>query len=410
MKRIHHALICNLLILSGFLANAQVKFGNNPTVINANSLIELESTNKGFLFPRVALTQTSLPAPLAAHVQGMTIFNTATVNDVNPGLYYNDGTKWVNVSMSSQYWNLAGNAGTNAATNFIGTTDNVDLVFKINNKVSGWLNSSLSNTSFGLSSLPIATTGAQNTAIGTTALQNNNTGYLNTAVGSMAMQYNIFGGLNTSIGTQSIQQNFAGNNNTAVGYISLTANANGNGNTAIGTGALSTNVNANNNTAIGFNAGSNFNSGDNNIVIGYNAQPSSAAVSNEVTIGNPSNSTYRVYNNWVVLSDKTAKHDIKDIPVGLDFIMGLTPVEFVYNSANNGAKSLGFLAQDVQSDMQQSNLDKSYDLVSKMDEKYLGLNTTEIVPILTKAIQEQQKIIEAQNKRIEKLEKLLLAK
>ena len=447
MKNIKQALLCNLLLLAALAGSAQVKFGNNPTVVNPNSLLELESGNQGLLLPRLTLTQTSLPAPLTAHVQGMTVFNTATVNDVKPGIYYNDGTKWVSVSTTlptNQYWNLAGNAGTTAGTNFIGTTDNADLVFKINDSVSGWINSSLLNSSYGYNSLQITSTGKnnsafgfnalnsntignQNTAIGSFALQSSTTGYLNTAVGASALQYNVFGGLNTAFGTQSMQQNFSGINNTAVGYISLSANQNGNYNTAIGGAALGANVNSNDNTAVGYqslqnnvsgsdnttvgyNAGSTLNSGTNNIVIGSNSQPSSVFVSNEVTIGNPSNNSFRIYGAWVSASDIKLKHNIKKLPVGLSFIMGLKPVEFVYNNANDETKSLGFIAQDVIADMQSNKMGRSYGLVTDMDEKNLGLRTDEIIPILTKAIQEQQKIIEDQNKRLERLERLLLNK
>ncbi len=49
------------IILSAFimlamnaLLVAQVKIGDNPTSINANSVLEIESTNKGLLMPRVA--------------------------------------------------------------------------------------------------------------------------------------------------------------------------------------------------------------------------------------------------------------------------------------------------------------------------------------------------------------------
>jgi hypothetical protein len=73
---------------------AQVKVGDNPTTINANAVLEMESTNKGALLPRVALTATTNAAPLSAHVQGMFVYNTATSSDVTPGIYYNDGTKW----------------------------------------------------------------------------------------------------------------------------------------------------------------------------------------------------------------------------------------------------------------------------------------------------------------------------
>ncbi|HLK28120.1 MAG TPA: hypothetical protein VKT28_06035, partial [Puia sp.] len=167
MKKIKRALLCSIFLLADFIGNSQVKFGNNPTVINANSLLELESGNKGLLLPRMALTQTTSPAPLAAHVQGMTVYNTASVNDVLPGIYYNDGTKWISLNGNSatiNYWTVTGNAGTNSNTNFIGTTDNADLVFKINNTVSGWLNNALSNSSFGLGSLQLTSTGNYNSA------------------------------------------------------------------------------------------------------------------------------------------------------------------------------------------------------------------------------------------------------
>ena len=66
---------------------AQVKIGDNPTTINANSMLEVESTSKGLLLPRLPLTQTTNPSPLNAHVAGMTVYNTATANDVLPGFY-----------------------------------------------------------------------------------------------------------------------------------------------------------------------------------------------------------------------------------------------------------------------------------------------------------------------------------
>ncbi len=74
-------------------AFSQVKIGANPQTINANALLEIEGA-KGLLLPRLALEKTTLAAPLTAHVQGMTVYNTATVEDVKPGFYYNDGVKW----------------------------------------------------------------------------------------------------------------------------------------------------------------------------------------------------------------------------------------------------------------------------------------------------------------------------
>ncbi len=96
-KLIYLLLLCVCVVT----VNAQMKVGNNPATINANAVLEIESANKGLLIPRMALTSTSSPAPLTAHVAGMLIYNTATggLNSLlSPGFYYNDGSQWVKVS------------------------------------------------------------------------------------------------------------------------------------------------------------------------------------------------------------------------------------------------------------------------------------------------------------------------
>lgn len=89
----------------GFAQVTQQKIGINPTLINSNAALEIESTAKGLLMPRIALAATDSFAPLTAHVAGMTVYNTGTSaasvpdgNKVTPGYYYNDGTQWVRVA------------------------------------------------------------------------------------------------------------------------------------------------------------------------------------------------------------------------------------------------------------------------------------------------------------------------
>ena len=94
-------IVLSVVIFLGCAATAQVKIGNNVTNINDSSLLELESTTKGVLFPRVALTSTSVFAPLQAHVAGMTVYNTAIAGDVTPGMYTNDGVKWVKLGATT---------------------------------------------------------------------------------------------------------------------------------------------------------------------------------------------------------------------------------------------------------------------------------------------------------------------
>jgi hypothetical protein len=117
---------------------SQVKVGNNATIINPNAIFEIESADKGFLLPRLALRATTNPFPLSAFVEGMLVYDTATIGDITPGLYYCDGTKWIRSSSGSSNtapenaWKLTGNNSTQPGTNFIGTTDDKDLVFKTN--------------------------------------------------------------------------------------------------------------------------------------------------------------------------------------------------------------------------------------------------------------------------------------
>jgi hypothetical protein len=98
--------------------------------------------------------------------------------------------------------------------------------------------------------------------------------------------------------------------------------------------------------------------------------------------------------SWTNASDRHLKHAIQNIPVGLDFVLKLRPVQFVYNNANNEEKTFGFIAQEVKVAVKQSNLEDNI-LVSPLNKQYLGLRTTELISVLTKAIQEQQDIIES---------------
>jgi hypothetical protein len=85
------------LLSFGICSQAQVKIGDNPATINANSLLELESTNKGFLPPRVALNSTSSISPLTGTVpSGMLIFSIG--GTLPNGYYYWNGAAWKMIS------------------------------------------------------------------------------------------------------------------------------------------------------------------------------------------------------------------------------------------------------------------------------------------------------------------------
>jgi hypothetical protein len=95
---------------------------------------------------------------------------------------------------------------------------------------------------------------------------------------------------------------------------------------------------------------------------------------------------------YTTRSDYNLKDDIFNIKYGLNDILQLQPVEYTYKS--NGSKQLGFIAQDIGTILPE--------VVSF--EESMSVNYQAIIPILTKAIQEQQALIKALEQRIINLE------
>ena len=78
---------------------AQQKVRDNSTsgsaLPNKDALLELESINKGLQISRLELKNTKDATPLSQHRVGMLVYNIATANDVIPGIYYNNGSRWI---------------------------------------------------------------------------------------------------------------------------------------------------------------------------------------------------------------------------------------------------------------------------------------------------------------------------
>jgi hypothetical protein len=213
-------------------------------------------------------------------------------------------------------WLLGGNAGTVDGTDYIGTSDNTSLNFKVNAQKSGRIgtdgqtflgyqagmsaSSGISATAFGYGALKYGTSGGENTAIGNYAMfsgfGNNNTavgdrallsaaGALNTAIGSLALSSNNGGHLNFAGGAYSLMSNTTGNENSATGHKSLYRNTVGAMNSAYGSHALRDNNNGNENTATGFGALAYNTSGSANTAFGFGAQSYGTSGSSNTSSG-----------------------------------------------------------------------------------------------------------------------------
>lgn len=125
---------------------------------NASSLLEIKSTSKGLLIPRMTKANRN---NIVSPATGLLIYQT----NASPGFYYFNGSNWKALN-SNEAWLLTGNSGTDPANNFIGTTDAQPLKFRVNNQNAGIIDSISKSTAFGFKALNLNTTGYNNTAIG----------------------------------------------------------------------------------------------------------------------------------------------------------------------------------------------------------------------------------------------------
>jgi hypothetical protein len=106
-------------------------------------------------------------------------------------------------------------------------------------------------------------------------------------------------------------------------------------------------------------------------------------------------------------SDKRLKNSISSMEAGtLDKVLKLNPSTYYYNTAaSKDRKSYGFIAQEVQK--LYPDMVKEIDSDDEADKGMLSMNYGKMIPVLTKAIQEQQAIIQDMQKEMASLKKAL---
>ena len=252
--------IASLLLL--VIASSYAQVGIGTTAPDASSMLDITSANSGLLIPRVTLTSTADVTTIASPITSLLVYNSGFAPN---GYYYWNGSVWVQLAVTNTNWSLTGNGLTSSATNFIGTTDDIDVAFRRNNIRAGFIGNpvgatsttlNVKNTSFGANSLLSPSGAYRNTAIGTNVMPSNTTGFLNTSIGDQSMFSNLTGNTNSVIGVGALYSNTSGSENVALGRNALTS-ANASNNTALGFGSLRQNASGINNVAIGHQAGYN---------------------------------------------------------------------------------------------------------------------------------------------------------
>ena len=213
------------IFLHTLLLAQSVSINTDGSVANSSALLDVKSTTKGLLIPRMSKTEKNA---ITSPATGLLIYQNAPDSI---GFHYYDGNNWLWLeALANAGWKTKGNAGTDTAVNFIGTTDNMPLRFKVNNVRSGIIDLPHRNVFLG------AGTGSK--------IPSFNNGYAmgNVLVGDSA-------GLNFfAAGDQLIQNTFIGNSS---------------GKTIGGAN--------NSNTFVGANTGNRLTTGGENVIVGINA-------------------------------------------------------------------------------------------------------------------------------------------
>jgi glycyl-tRNA synthetase alpha subunit len=124
-----------------FAQTVVVTDDNTYVTGQASSVLDVKSTSKGFLAPRVTTAQR---IAISSPAEGLLVYQT----DGTKGFYYFTNATWTALAASGASWSLTGNAGISYPTNFLGTTDLKSLRFRTNS-AQGMLLDSLGNVGIG---------------------------------------------------------------------------------------------------------------------------------------------------------------------------------------------------------------------------------------------------------------------
>jgi hypothetical protein len=456
-------LIIGVLSISFPSVSQNVGINSTGATPNTSAGLDIDFTNKGLLIPRVALSARNSNAPIGAGITtGLMVYNTATSgaapNNVIPGFYYWNGGSWISFGgTGGNDWSLTGNSGTTAGTNFTGTTDATDWVIKTNNTEQMRI---LSNGNVG-----IGTTGATQKL----DVQGGNARINNAFIGDVGHGA-TWGGIshssmNTTTGYALIESSdgaytLINKQNTGTGYIgfrvantdvAVITNA---GRMGIGTtNPYTSDLFSSFGNAASPYAVNGYTSGGGAAVYGYRSAGTTGtwgALQGEVVSSAPNNSNgvsglvnstnHRGVTGqkpsgglqWGGLflndlgytgffgsaSDERFKKDIIKLENGLENLLKLKVYKYHYTEPELGGDHIfyyGFMAQEIEKvfpDMVQEKdftpgRARSFDNGSEKDLKIKAVSTISLIPVLVKATQEQQELIEQQNKKIEALEKMV---
>ncbi|MGY0407893.1 MAG: hypothetical protein ACWIPJ_06005 [Polaribacter sp.] len=323
MKTIKHIIVA-ILLLTTICMHAQVGIGTkNP---DPSSALDITSTNKGLLIPRVALTGLTDKITINEPANSLLVYNTAIAGSnasaVTPGYYYWNGTTWVKfVSTSSLDFrriesnffskNVDGSFGNKDDTGinniFLGTFTRIEELTRTGT-VPGSKNTTGGNNIFiGSKAGIVNTTGNNNLFMGYRSGLSNVTGNSNIFMGPGAGNRNITGSFNLFMGELAGFRNYS-NNNVFLGYEAGTKNTTGANNNFIGSQAGNRNETGVSNSFLGFRAGYSNTAGDFNTFSGNEAGFGNTTGDSNTFLGNNTAKYNTTGSGNIAIGDDAGNH------------------------------------------------------------------------------------------------------
>ena len=274
-------MLASLLTLNGF---AQVAVNTDASNPDASAMLDVKSTVKGLLIPRMTESERELVINPA---NGLMVYQT----DGDNGFYFFNGIEWKIVGSGAFSIDDLSDGKTGGYSVFLGqgaganddgtSNQNVAVGYQsLNKNTTGYY-----NTANGYKSLFSNTTGWHNTASGYRSLNSNTTGNFNTAIGFQSLYHNTTGGYNTASGEYSLFNNTSGTRNTAVGRSALYSNVSGKYNLSLGYTSQYMRTTGNYNLAVGASSGYYNTIGYNNVILGNAADYYNTEGSDNTIIG-----------------------------------------------------------------------------------------------------------------------------
>jgi hypothetical protein len=294
----------------------------------------------------------------------------------------------------SDVWLTNGNAGLNSATNFLGTTDNVDLRFRTNNSE--------------------RITIKNNGAIGLFTNAPLNT-WLHSIPQTLINDWQ-FKWENNLNGDACIR---AQNTLTSNGSRVILGTTNYNGTALIASGVMGLALNTTNTSPLIAGAEG---------VRGYSNSNSGIGVYAGFVGGNTPVIGWSLYANgwaggitpWITVSDERLKKNVTTISAALDKVMQLRGVEYEFRSEEfpelnlSTKRQIGIIAQEVETVLPSAVIEKGIPIESNPMNVSIassrssillkGVAYTDIIPLLIEAIKEQQNEIENLKSQIRQLQ------